>query len=150
MKKVTTVLTAIAFFFATSAFAKTSDPETVTPVVKAVFTKDFAKAENITWRKSADTYFAQFTIDSKSVTAAYNEKGELTGTSRYITVAELPMPVSIAIAKAYAGYTISDNISEISSNGEITYYFTASNDKYTFNVKADSNAHFTNEGRVKK
>lgn len=148
MKKVTIILAFVALLFTGSAFAL--DPVKVSSNVKAVFAKDFAKAEKVTWSKTAGFYFASFMLEDKLVNAAYDEHGELAGTSRELTVYELPLNLSLAIAKKYAGYEISPTVTEISFNGETTYSFTANNSKQKLEIVTDNQANFTVKNKYKK
>ena len=83
MKKVTTILTAIILLLSITAFA--SEGETVTAKVKLAFEKDFVKAKDVNWKKTGEFYFASFSMNDALVDAAYNEDGELVGTSRKIS-----------------------------------------------------------------
>jgi hypothetical protein len=148
MKKLTITLAVVALFFTGSAFAL--DPVSVSSNVKAVFAKDFAKAEKVTWSKNSGFYFDSFMLENKAVSAAYDEKGELTGTSRVLSASELPLNISLAIAKRYAGYDISPTFTEVTFNGETTYAFTATNNKQHLEINSDNNANFTVASKVKK
>ena len=103
MKKLSIVLTAIVMLFATSSFA-TSGTE-VSATVKAAFSKDFSTAINVAWEKKSDFYFADFKLNDKTVTAAYNESGELVGTARKMDITQLPLSVSLSLAKAFTRFT---------------------------------------------
>ena len=148
MKKVTTILAATILFFTATAFA--SAPEEATATVKTAFTKDFAKAQNATWRKTENIYFVNFTLNEKNVTVAYDENGEIAGTSRIIKKDELPMGVALQIAKSYSGYEIGNAITEVSANGHTSYYFTANSNKQLLNLKAESDGEISVESKMKK
>ena len=148
MKKVTTILAATILFFTATAFA--TAPEVASTTVKAAFTKDFAKAENATWQKKENVYFVSFMLNEKSVTVAYNENGEIAGTSRIIKKEELPMGVALQIAKNYSGYEIGNAITEVSANGQTSYYFSADSKKQLLNLKADSDGQISVESKMKK
>ena len=100
MKKLRTVFAAAALLLATSAFA-TKGPEKVSPLVKAAFEKSFTGALNVNWEKKQDFYFAHFELNSKEVSVAYNENGELLGTSRIIEATQLPLSIGLAISDNY-------------------------------------------------
>ena len=108
MKKIKTVLTAIVMLFAVSAFAM--EPVIVTPRVKAAFENDFAKATLVSWEKKSDFYFASFTLNDVNVDAAYDEDGNLVGTSRRIRVEQMPLAISLNIC------AMSDRFSLLLSN----------------------------------
>lgn len=148
MKKLATVLTAIVMLFASAAFAM--GDENVSPTVKAAFQNDFATAQKVSWEKASDFYFASFTLNNSSIDAAYNESGELVGTSRKLNVSEVPLAVSINLTKNYAGYTIANSAIELSYEGQTSYYITAENDKQVVKLKCFSNGEITVENKIKK
>ena len=97
MKKFKIVLTAIVMLFASTAFA--TEPVKISKIVKAAFESDFSKASQVIWKRSEEFYFASFILNDVNVDAAYNESGELLGTSRFITAAQMPLSISLAIAE---------------------------------------------------
>ena len=104
MKKIKTVFTAIVMLLTTAAFA--SDGDNVSEKVKAAFKTDFALASQVTWEKNSDFYFATFMLNEVKIDAAYNEEGELVGTSRKISTAQLPLCLSLELGKKYADYKL--------------------------------------------
>ncbi len=148
MKKFKTVLTAIVMLVASSAFAAGS--ENVSPRVKAAFASDFAKAKQVNWEKTSDFYFASFVLNGVRVDAAYNEDGDLVGTSRSISADQMPLNVSLAIAEKYAGYQVSANALELNYEGQTRYYVTVENEKQFIKLKCLSNGDLDVEGKTKK
>jgi hypothetical protein len=148
MKKVTIIATAIVLFFASTSYA--FEPEKVSPLVKSIFQQDFARAEKVTWKKSANFYFADFILDNKAVSAAYDERGELAGTSVVIAKSDLPSTITQSIAKKYDGYTISGKVTEVSYEGQTSYFFTADNDKQQLDLVSDSDGNITVKNKIKK
>ena len=148
MKKFKTVLTAIVMLLASSAFAM--GPETVSPKVKAAFENDFSQANKVSWEKTSDFYFASFTLNNVQVDAAYNEEGELVGTSRRILYEQVPLNVSLAVAKKYAGYQLDKNAIELTYEGQTRYYVTLKNDKQVIKLKCYSNAEMEVESKSSK
>jgi hypothetical protein len=148
MKKIKTVLTAAVMLLATSAFA--IPDESVTPKVKQAFTTDFSKASQVKWEKTSDFYFASFMLQGLRVEAAYNEEGELLGTSRLIKADQVPLSVSLAIAERYTGYQVPATALEINFEGQTRYYITVENEKQFVKLKCLSNGDIETEGRIKK
>ena len=148
MKKFKTVLTAIVMLFAISAFAM--EPVKVSPVVKAAFENDFSKAEQVSWEKTSDFYFASFTLNNTSVDAAYNEEGELIGTARKISTQLMPLSISLAIAEKYEGYQVRTSAVELTYEGVTRYYVTVSNEAQVLKLKCYSNGDLAVEQRTKK
>ncbi len=149
MKKVSTILAAAALLFATSAFAA-KGPEKVSAVVKKAFEKQFTPSSSVTWEKAEEFYFASFKLNDRDVSVAYNIKGELVGASRVISADELPMAVSMAIAEKYAGYTAGKTATEVTYDGQSSYYITLENAKQTLSVKCFSDGDINVINKTKK
>jgi len=148
MKKFKMILTALVMLFAATAFA--AGGENVSPKVKAAFENDFSKASQVNWEKTSDFYFASFMLNNVRVDAAYNEEGELVGTSRSITAEQMPLNVSLSIAEKYAGYELAKNAIELTYEGQTRYYITVANGKQTVSLKCFSNGDLEVEGKTKK
>ena len=149
MKKLQTAFAAIALLLATSAFA-TTGPETVTQKVKAEFEKSFTGASKVVWEKNSDFYFAHFELDAKTMDAAYNENGELLGVSRVINTSQLPLNITMAIAKKYEGYTVANTVTEITYEGQTNYYVDVTNNKQLLKLKCNSNGDINVDKKSKK
>ena len=135
MKKLTTILTALVLFFGTQSFTPAIP---VTAAVQQSFTRHFGAVTTVVWEKTGDYYFATFTVKDQETTAAYDETGELIGTSRRIAIASLPVSVSTELNEKYAGYSFSAEAIEIDYSGEVLYYFTAQNETKFLKLKATS------------
>ena len=137
MKKFATVLAAIVMLFAGTAFAM--GEENVSPEVKAAFKNDFSAAQNVSWEKVSDFYFASFTFNKMGVDVAYNDEGVLVGTSRKIDLVQLPLVVSLELAKKNSEFTVTPQASEISYEGQTSYYITVENNSQIVKLKCYSN-----------
>ena len=137
MKKLTTIVTAALLLFSVSAFASNGDE--VTAKVKFAFEKDFTKAKNVYWKKTDDFYFASFIMNDFIVDAAYNEEAELVGTSRKIAIVQLPLSISLTLSQKYSDYTVSDDATELTCNGETKYFVTVVNEKQILRLHCISN-----------
>jgi hypothetical protein len=149
MKKLRTLFAAAAILVATSAFASPG-PDKVSEKVKAEFEKFFAGATNVRWEKKDDFYFASFDLNAKEAGAAYNESGELLGISRILETNQLPLSISMAIADRYAGYTVAKSITEITYDGQTSYYVDVENEKKILKLKCSTNGDITVDKKVKK
>ncbi|MEP7143307.1 MAG: hypothetical protein ABI707_10575 [Ferruginibacter sp.] len=148
MKKLVTVLAVAAMLFSSFAFATGSD--NVNPRVKAAFSNDFSAASNVSWEKLSDFYFAKFILNNLELNAAYNEEGELVGTSRSMGSSLLPVSISMAIAKKYEGYTVSEKALELTYQDETHYYLTVSNDRQALKLKCSINGTLEVVRKLKK
>ena len=150
MKRLQTILVATVLLFATSAFATAGGPEKVAPRVKAAFEKNFNGAVNVNWEKTEGYYFASFRLNAKEVTVAYNENGELLGTSQVIATTQLPLNVSLSLADKYSGYTLAKSATELTYQGETSYYIIAENSKQVVKLKCTSGGDISVENKTKK
>lgn len=148
MKKIKTVLTAIVMLLSISSFA--TEPENVSPVVKAAFESNFTKARVVNWQKTDEFYFASFLLNNVNVEAAYTETGELIGTSRKITADEMPLSISLALAQKYKGYQVDNSVTELTFASVTRYYVTVSNEKQALRLKCLSDAEMQVENKVKR
>ena len=148
MKKLVTILTAALMLF--SAFAFATDSDNVTARVKAAFVSDFSTASSVSWEKISDFYFAKFTVNQVEVNAAYNEDGALVGTSRSMASSELPVCISLALAKKYEGYTVLKKALELTYDDVTNYYVTVVNDRQALRLKCSPNGTLTVERKKKK
>ncbi|MEO6229573.1 MAG: hypothetical protein ABJB11_04185 [Ferruginibacter sp.] len=148
MKKLATLLTAAMMLLCSFTFAFDSD--NVNSTIKAAFSNDFSAAKNVTWKKTSDFYFATFTLNNNEVNAAYNEDGELVGTSRTLAASLLPMDISMQVAKKYEGYTVAKKVLELSFEGTTRYYITIMNEKYAMKLKCTANGNLEVEKKIKR
>ena len=148
MKKTAIVLTAIVTLFAASAFAL--DGDNVSATVAAAFKSDFSQVNQVTWKKKSDFYFAVFQLNNVNVEVAYDEGGELVGSSRNIAPAQIPLSVSLTLSKKYGEYAISEQVLELTYEGQTRYYFSVENDKQVVQLKCYSNGEIDVEGKTKK
>jgi len=148
MKKIKIVLTAIVMLFAVTAFAVES--ENVTPKVKAAFQSNFSKASQVSWEKTSDFYFATFQLNNCGVTAAYNEEGELVGTSRKISAEQLPLSISLAIAEKYAGLEMDKTATELTYEGQTRYYINVESKTHVIKLKCYTGGEISVESKIKK
>ena len=129
-------------------FPKISD--NVNGRVKAAFASDFSTASSVSWEKVSDFYFAKFTVNQVEIDAAYNEDGDLVGTSRSMAFSELPVCISMALAKKYKSYIVSKKALELTCNDITNYYITVVNDRQALKLKCSPNGLLMVEGKIKK
>ncbi len=148
MKKLTIIVTAIAMFFSTVAFAKGFDP--VSTDVQTAFLKKFTSAENVTWKKSGALYFANFQVKQNSFLAAYNDNAELVAISRTIPLSQVPLQLSQTLAENYSDFTVNDAVTEIVLEGVTSYYLTIENKSKVLAIKATANGDIEILSKTKK
>ncbi|MFN8250417.1 MAG: hypothetical protein U0V75_00950 [Ferruginibacter sp.] len=149
MKKFQTILAAAALLFATSAFAA-KGPEKISAAVKKAFEKQFSTAEKVSWERADNFYFVNFKMKDRDMSVAYDENGEMVGSSRIITIDELPTCVSLAISEKYNDYEVGKLGSEIHFEGQDSYYVTVENSKHVLKLKCLSNGDISVVTKTKK
>ena len=148
MKKIKTALTAIVLLLGTTAFAK--DGDNVTAKVKAAFQQDFSHASSVNWKVNSDFYFASFELNGVSVDAAYNADGELIGTARKINIDQVPLAVSMELAKRYNGYIVSSKATELNFEGQTYYYISVEDNTQELSLKCSGNGDISVDRKTKK
>ena len=148
MKKIKIALTAIVMLLASTAFA---DPGgDVTAKVAAAFQQDFSLASSVTWKEKSEFYFASFQLNGVFVDAAYNADGELVGTSRKINIDQVPLAVSMEIAKKYKDFSVSSQVTELNFEGQTSYYIDVQDNTQTLKLRCSGNGEISVDSRVKK
>ena len=90
-------------------------------------------------KKRAIFIIAHFDVNNVSIEAAYNEEGELVATSRQVTATDLPLAITLAIGKKYAGYEVAKKGEEITFEKQTSYYINVGNDKEILKLKCSVN-----------
>lgn len=148
MKKLTIIVTAIAMFFTTVAFA--SGLDVVSTKVKTAFSKKFSTAEHVSWKKSGELYFANFEMQQNPFFAAYNENAELVAISRAIPLSQLPLQLSQTLTEKYSDYKLDNTVNEIVLEGETSYYLNAEGKTKILLLKGKANGDMEVISKTKK
>ncbi|TDH20897.1 hypothetical protein EXU57_21130 [Segetibacter sp. 3557_3] len=134
MKKLTlSLLLAVTIF--TSAFAtdeiKKANAETKKVVQVNVrtlhtFRSEFGNPNDVEWSLKPDFARASFTVNNERLEAFFDVRGELIGTSKAVTIDQMPVNVKRVFAKRYADYTVKETI-RFDGVDESSYYISAEN-----------------------
>jgi hypothetical protein len=111
---------------ATSAFAKETNE--VSYRVQNNFKSQFNQAQKVNWSVRSNFTKATFEDAGQKVEAFYDVNGNMIGTSRNITLNELPTGAKRTFAKSYGGYTVKEAI-RFEGAEEDAYYISAENEK---------------------
>jgi hypothetical protein len=148
MKK---IFIAAAFIVLGAATVNAKTNNNVDEKVTAAFKADFAGAENITWSKEDDFYYARFTLENKNVTAIYSaDNAGYVGYFRTINAESLPLSIRLYLNKNYQGYKFTGTITEIGSPDTEAYIVTVENEKQLLKLKVDTKGNSTKIQRIKK
>lgn len=133
MKKVSIILVALGLFISSATMAFPEDKVALS--VKTAFNANFSKAVKVKWDKVEEFYFATFELDNKEVNVAYNEAGEMVGSSELLKIDQLPLLTQIALREQYGQYQHSPQVYRITCNGETVYYVTAISESRLLKLK---------------
>ncbi len=129
-----TTLLAVTFFAGSFAAA----PKKVNSAILANFSAEFKKASDVSWIVNNDYTKAAFTADNTKMEVFYNSDGDIIGTSKGITLEELPVRAKRSFAKQFAGYDVKEAI-RLDGFGEAAYYISGENDKESVILKVNDN-----------
>lgn len=151
MKKLTAAVAALALFFSASAFgpgpsddvtallnpsdAKIVKSEKVGRLITSAFKDQFENASEVSWKENQGLYFGYFKQQEQQVTVAYTDDGELFATARQVKLSDLPEAVAQTLKEKYSDCTITDNVSEVTLQGETGYYVSVENKQSSRLVK---------------
>jgi len=127
----------VTFAAATSAFAK--DVNKVTERAIHNFNYDFKGAQQVNWTSKNNFIKADFVLNGQRMEAFYNTSGEIIGTSKNITLDQLPTSAKRTFAKRYNGYTVKEAI-RFEGTEESAYYISAENEKESVILKVSDDA----------
>ncbi len=128
-----TVLIAVAA--AASAFA---GPGSANILVLNSFKNAFGNASDVKWSAAGEYAKASFINNNVRTEAFYNSAGDLIGTSRGISMDELPVKAKRSFAKRFDGYTVKEAI-RFDATDESAYFISAENDNESVIVKVGEN-----------
>ncbi len=108
------VLVVVLAFISFPAFSQKNPPD----IVKKEFSKKYSAAQSVKWdSEEKNEWEAEFTMDGKKMSAAYDNSGKWMESETAIAEKELPEAVTNTLNKEYPGYKKSDiSIFEDSKN----------------------------------
>ena len=148
MKKIATIVTALLLLISVGSFASSIDE--VTAKIKTEFEKNFSTATSVQWKKTQGIYVATFKDNGQDLSAAFSDEGELLGASRYVTLDQLPLNVSLALRNMPGGYHVSNTVLELTADCQTIYCVTAENAKFRSEMKVNSFGDITVSNKTRK
>ena len=131
----TLLIAAFMLVSSSSLFAKT--PE-VSNLVKTVFSRSYADAQNVIWATEEDKYYVYFTKDAVHYRMYYDQDANVVLAYKYYEDDKLLPPMILnKIRKEYQGYKIKGT-TEVSSENNIEYYPILENGKKIVQLKVSS------------
>jgi hypothetical protein len=146
MKK--TLLTPFAFLMFGISVMIASERTDVDPKILSAFQKEFSFAKNAQWEVKGNLTQVNFLLNDQAVTASYNSDGELVTTARNILYNQLPISVSRALEKEYAGADFI-GITEVSRNNETYYQVRADEKNKKYLLKASPSGYISVLKKIK-
>ena len=123
-----------AMIFATVSMSAFANPVKVNHFVLKNFTTEFKDATDVSWTATSEFIKATFVADNQRMEAFYTPTGEKVGTSRGITLDELPVKAKRAFAQKYGSYNVKEAIL-FEATEENAYFIHAENDTEKLIVK---------------
>lgn len=120
----------IAALFAASVFSSAFAAGTnkVSNMALRTFQTEFGNATNVEWTVKSSFTKASFLKDGQNTEAFFDTDGNLIGSSRAITIDQLPTDAKRSFAKKYPNYTINEAI-RFDDNEKTSFYLSAENEK---------------------
>ena len=110
-----------AFLFVTGvAVAQDMNATDVPASVKNAFSKEYAKATDVEWKKDMENYKVEFDLNKMENEVWYNASGTVVKKEQDIAEAELPQAVRDAVKSSFADYTL-DDIEKVWHNNAMIY-----------------------------
>lgn len=166
MKKLTTIVAALALVLSVSAFnpgpgdefsnvfklanVKVVSAGNVNNSVTRAFKEKYANAENVSWTQAENFYFASFALKENKFSVAYSDAGEFIAVSRKLNMNQIPMAAEESIKEQFKGYLIPASVTEIVLLGETHYYFTVEGKTAYLELKCSPNGNISVEKKIKK
>ncbi len=146
MKKTFSALLAFLIIGSTAVLA--SERADVDPKILSAFQKEFSFAKNAKWEVKGNLTQVNFLLNDQGVFAWYNSNAELVTTARNILYNQLPISVTRALEKEYAGADFF-GITEVNRNNETYYQIRADEKDKKFLLKASPSGNITVMKKIK-
>lgn len=127
----------LAASVAVSAFA--SDANKINSAAVNNFEVAFKHASDVSWTANKDYLKATFVLNNTRMEALYSPHGDFIGTTKGVTLEELPVNAKRTFAKKYAGYTVKEAI-RFEGNEEGAYFISADNERESVVLKVSDNS----------
>jgi hypothetical protein len=122
-----------AVSFMTSAFATGTK---VSSAVLSNFKFQFKNVSDVDWKVGEGFAKATFVYNQVRTEAFYSPTGEMIGTSKGVTLDQLPVKAKRNFSKKYDGYNVTEAI-RFDGTDEAAYYISAENEKESVIVKVN-------------
>ena len=146
MKKTFSAL--LAFLIIGSTAVMANERADLDPKILSAFQKEFSFAKNAIWEVKGNLTQVNFLLNDQQVLAWYNSEAEIVTTARNILYNQLPISVTRALEKEYAGANFI-GITEVSHNNETYYQVRADEKNKTFILKASPSGNITILKKIK-
>lgn len=135
MKKISTMLTSIAFFF--SGYTQQLKESDIPTTVKSTFASMYPGVSNVKWVKEDDKYEAEFKQNKKGVSVLLDAAGKIEQTETEITLSTLPTAVTDYVSKNLNGKKIKEASKMVDSAGIVTYEAEVGGIDYLFDMNGN-------------
>jgi hypothetical protein len=130
----------------TSAFAGTKN---VSSIAKNSFQTEFSQASNAIWTAGEDYSKVTFTLNDVRMEAFYEANGDMIGTSKAISIDQLPVSAKRTFTKKYGNFEVKEAI-RFEGSDDAAYFISAENEKESVVVKIDEFSRISTVKNTKK
>jgi hypothetical protein len=129
----------IAALFAVSFMASAFASETkVSSAIMSNFKYQFKNVSDVNWTMGEGFAKATFVYNQVRTEAFYSPSGEIIGTSKGVSLDQLPVKAKRNFSKKYDGYDVTEAI-RFEGPDEAAYFISAQNEKESVIVKVNDN-----------
>ncbi len=137
----------LAVTVAASAFA--AAPKKVNSAILVNFNTEFKNALDVAWLVADGYTRAAFKVDNTKMEVYYNSTCDIIGSSKSITLDQLPVNAKRSFGKRFEGYNVKEAIL-FEGFGETAYYISGENEKEFVILKVNDNNKVSVFERTKK
>lgn len=140
MKK--SILIGIIMLLVAAGSSYASGEENINKFILSTFRKQFPDAQEVKWEKLNDGARACFKLNEQMLYAYYSADSEMKAIARIIKPSQLPIHLSVALAKKYSDYYVADAF-EVSADGSSSYFVVLDSPRRKLLLRAGEGDEFT-------
>jgi hypothetical protein len=133
-----------------SSSSKAVSEAEVEDAVIASFNRQFKDASQVSWSKTAEFYFARFSVEEAAYNTAFTEKGEYLAISRQIPFSQMPIATSQTLTRKYSDANLPSVVTEVCLEGQTDYYLKTENKTHVLLLKCSPDGRVTVFNKTKK
>ena len=132
-----------------AASALATEKNSVNTAAVSNFESLFSKATAVKWTEKKDYLKATFVLDNVRMEALYSPLGDLIGTTKGITLDELPVSAKRTLAKKFGSFTVKEAV-RFEGADEGAYFIYGENEKETLVLKVSDDSNVSTVKSIRK